>query len=122
MGRVTKSRAEALLSAPAPDGLATLERWSDAVGGRLRYTEGARLVDAWLVPMDERLVALMDAPDEASFGWVVEQTAQVLGIRRQVIELRMLVSHRDRWRSPVTRPLRTRRAEFHASFGGIGST
>jgi hypothetical protein len=47
--------------------------------------------------MDERLVALMDAPDEASFGWVVEQTAQVLGIRRQVIELRMLVSHRDRW-------------------------
>jgi hypothetical protein len=97
MGRVTRSRPEALLSAPAPEGLATLEQWSDAVGGRLRYTEGARLVDAWLVPTDERFVAFMDAPDDASFDSVVEQTAQVLGIPRQVIELRMLVSLRDRW-------------------------
>jgi hypothetical protein len=54
MGRVARSRAEALLSAPAPDGLATLERWSDSIGGLLRHTEGARLVDAWLVPVDER--------------------------------------------------------------------
>lgn len=75
MGRVTRSRSEALMSAPAPEGLATLEQWSDAVGGRLRYTEGARLVDAWLVPTDERFVAFMDAPDDASFEWVVEQTA-----------------------------------------------
>jgi hypothetical protein len=42
MGRVTRSRAEALLSAPAPDGLATLARWSDSIRGRLRYTVGAR--------------------------------------------------------------------------------
>jgi hypothetical protein len=97
MGRVSRSRAEALLGAPAPDGLATLERWSDSIGGRLGYTEGARLVDAWLVPTDERFVAFMDAPDDASFDWVVEETARVLGIPRQVIELRMLVSLRDRW-------------------------
>jgi hypothetical protein len=97
MGRVSRSRAEALLGAPAPDGLATLERWSDSIGGRLGYTEGARLVDAWLVPTDERFVAFMDAPDDASFDWVVEETARVLGIPRQVIELRMLVSLPDRW-------------------------
>jgi hypothetical protein len=97
MGRVTRSRAEALLSAPAPEGLATLERWGDSVGGRLGYTEGPRLVDVWLVPADERLVAFMDAPDEASFDWVVEETARVLGISKQVVELRMLVSLRDRW-------------------------
>jgi hypothetical protein len=97
MGRVTRSRSEALLTAPAPDGLDTLERWSDSVGGRLRYTEGARLVDAWLIPADERLVAFIDGPDEASFDSVVEQTAQALGVPRQVVELRTLVSLRDRW-------------------------
>jgi hypothetical protein len=74
MARVTRSRPEALLTAPAPDGLATLERWSESLGGRLRSTEGARLVDTWLVPADERLIAFMDGPDEASFDWVVEET------------------------------------------------
>lgn len=111
MGRVTRSRPEALLRAPAPDGLATLERWSESLGGRLRYTEGARLVDAWLVPADERLVAFMDGPDEASFDWVVEETARVLGVSRQVVELRTLVSLRDSWafRGDPAVPDRTRR-------------
>ena len=97
MGRVTRSRPEALLTAPAPDGLATLERWSDAFARRLRYTEGARLVDAWMIPADERLLVLMDGPDEASFGWVVDQTADVLGVPRRAVELRALVSLRERW-------------------------
>jgi hypothetical protein len=92
-----RSRPEALLSAPAPDGLATLERWSESLGGRLRHTEGARLVDAWLVPADERLIAFLDGPDEVSFDWVVEETARVLGVSRQVVDLRMLVSLRDHW-------------------------
>lgn len=97
MGRVTRSRAEALLRAPAPDGLDTLERWSAALGGRLSYTEGARLVDAWLVPADEAFMVLMDAPDEASFRWVVEETAAVLGIPPDLVELRSLLGLRDRW-------------------------
>lgn len=97
MGRVTRSRAEALLRAPAPDGLDTLERWSEALGGRLTYTEGPRLVDAWLVPADKAFIVLMDAPDEASFGWVVEETAAVLEIPPEAVELRLLVDLRDRW-------------------------
>jgi hypothetical protein len=97
MGRVTRSRAEALLSVPAPDGLATLDRWSDAFGGRLRYTEGARLVDVWLVPSDEQLIAFMDAPDEVSFDLVIEETAHVLDVSRELIRLQRLVIHRDRW-------------------------
>jgi hypothetical protein len=50
-----------------------------------------------LSPADERLVAVMDAPDEASFDWVVKETARVLGISEQVVELRILVGLRDRW-------------------------
>jgi hypothetical protein len=97
MGRVTRSRTEALLSAPASDGVATLERWSDSLSARLHYTEGARLVDAWFVPADRRFVALMDAPEERSFDWVIDETAQVLGVSPEAVELRMLVSLRDRW-------------------------
>jgi hypothetical protein len=97
MGRVTRSRAEALLRAPAPDGVATLERWSDSLSGRLRHTDGARLVDAWLVPADGHFVAFMNGPDEVSFDWVGEETAAVLGISREAVELRMLVGLRDRW-------------------------
>jgi len=97
MGRVTRSRAEALLRAPAPDGLDTLERWTKALGARLTYTEGPRLVDAWLVPADKAFIVLMDGPDEASFGWVVEETAAVLGVPQEAVELRSLVDLRDRW-------------------------
>jgi hypothetical protein len=97
MGRVTRSRAEALLRAPAPEGIATLERWSDSLSGRLRYTDGARLVDTWLVPADGYFVALMDGPDEVSFDWVGEETAAALAISRDAVELRMLVGLRDRW-------------------------
>ena len=97
MGRVTRSRPEALLSAPAPEGLVTLDRWSESLGGRLRFTDGARLVDVWLDPGGERLIALMDGPNETSFDWVVEETAQALGVSKQVVELRRLISPRDRW-------------------------
>jgi hypothetical protein len=97
MGRVKRSRTEALLSAPAPEGVATLERWSESLSARLRYTEGARLVDAWFVPADGRLVAFMDAPEERSFDWVIDETARVLAISPETVELRMLVSLRDRW-------------------------
>jgi hypothetical protein len=96
-GRVTRSRTEALLSAPAPEGVATLERWSESLSARLRYTEGARLVDAWFVPADGRLVAFLDAPEERSFDWVIDETARVLAISPETVELRMLVSLRDRW-------------------------
>jgi hypothetical protein len=97
MGRVTRSRAEALLRAPAPDGLETLERWTKALGARLTYTEGPRLVDAWLVSADKAFIVLMDAPNDASFGWVVEETAAVLEIPPEAVELRSLVDLRDRW-------------------------
>ena len=51
-----------------------LPRWRGGSTRRLPYTEGARLVDAWLIPAAGRLVAMIDGPDEASFDWVVEQT------------------------------------------------
>jgi hypothetical protein len=97
MGRVTRSRTEALLSASASEGVATLERWSDSLSARLRYTEGARLVDAWFVPADGRFVALIDAPEERFFDWVIDETARVLGTSPEAVELRGLVSLRDRW-------------------------
>jgi hypothetical protein len=55
------------------------------------------LVDAWFVPADERLVAFLDAPEERSFDWVIDETARVLAISPEAVELRMLVSLRDRW-------------------------
>jgi hypothetical protein len=97
MGRVRRSRTEGLLSAPAPEGVATLERWSEALSARLGNTEGARLVGAWFVPTDGRFVAFIDAPEERSFDWVVDETARVLAISPEAVELRMLVSLRDRW-------------------------
>jgi hypothetical protein len=96
MGRVTKSGTEGLLSAPAPEGVATLERWSEALSAGLGNTEGARLVGAWFVPTDGRLVAFFDAP-ERFFDWVIDETARVLAISPEAVELRMLVSLRDRW-------------------------
>jgi hypothetical protein len=97
MGRVTRSRTEALLSAAAPEGIATLDRWRESLSGRLRYAGGVRLVDAWFVPADGRFVAFMEAPEERSFDWVIDETARVLAISPEAVELRMLVSLRDRW-------------------------
>jgi hypothetical protein len=122
MGRVTRSRAEALLRAPAPDGVATLERWSDSLSGRLRHTDGARLVDAWLVPADGHFVAFMDGPDEVSFDWVGEETAAMLGISREAVEVRLLVGLRDRWAFRGEPAVPDLRVATHAQFAGTAST
>jgi hypothetical protein len=111
MGTVTRSRTEAVLSAPAPEGVATLERWTASLSAQLSYMDGARLVGAWFVPADGRLMAFMDAPEEGSFDWVIDETARVLAISPEAVELRMLVSLRDRWafRGDPAVPDQTRR-------------
>jgi hypothetical protein len=85
MGRVTRSRAEVLLRAPAPDGLDPLERWSAALGGRLSYTGGGRLVDAWLgiVERSEALARLNLWDAQAS---VVERGRAVAQPSRRLVE------------------------------------
>lgn len=42
-------------------------------------------------------MAFIDAPEERSFDWVIDETARVLAISPEAVELRMLVSLRDRW-------------------------
>jgi hypothetical protein len=86
-----------MLRVPAASGLESLWTWLDALGARLTSAEGARLVDAWLVPADAEFVAILDGPDTDSFDWLLDETATLLNLRRDAVEVRLLRSGRDRW-------------------------
>jgi hypothetical protein len=74
-----------MLRVPAASGLESLWTWLDALGARLTSTEGARLVDAWLVPADAEFVAILDGPETDSFDWLLDETATLLNLRRDAV-------------------------------------
>src|SRR4051812_42271021 len=96
MGRVTWSRPEALLRFPAPDGEDTMWRWLGRFAGALRFSDKARLSDAWFAS-DGTVVVLLDAPRVEDFGWVVDEASKELSISRDDIELLELSGTRDRF-------------------------
>jgi hypothetical protein len=97
VGRVTRSRAEAILRVPAESGLESVWTWLEGFEARLRYTDGVRLSDAWLVEGEDVFIALLDGPEPTSFEWLLEETARLLNLPPKEITLRSLGGVRDRW-------------------------
>src|SRR3954471_18012964 len=97
MGRVIRSRPQALLRAPAPAGTETVKHWMEAHGNLLGWTTGPRLVDCCFVPEEGKLVAVLDGPDESSFEPLVESTAAAIGVSADEVQLQHLVSGRGDW-------------------------
>jgi hypothetical protein len=82
---------------PAEAGLDSVWTWLEAFGARLTFTDGARLVDVWLVQDDDEFIALLDGPEPSSFDWLVDETAKLLSLPHDEVALRWLRGARDRW-------------------------
>ena len=97
VGRVTRSRAEAILRVPAESGLDSVNTWIEAFGARLSYTDRVRLSDAWLIEGEDEFIAILDGPEPGSFEWLLDETARLLNLPRERITLRSLGGVRERW-------------------------
>jgi hypothetical protein len=77
-----------------------LPRWS-AGANPLVGDFAIRKVLGWSMPGWSRPTSASSrswmVPTRCPSDWVVEETARVLGVSRQVVDLRMLVSLRDHW-------------------------